>query len=495
MKLEHFLEKHDIRQVNIFRKLVLSGGSSSYAEMLDYLGVAKASLDKDLEAISFQIQDVKEDVRVDYDGQTISLFMSNGYSLDRIYQLYLQQAVKVSIILYLFKHQEFSITKLTQKLLISESSLFRKIKELNSYLAEFGIKIRNGQLQGEELQIRYFYYQFYWYVANKEAISNHKTDRQVPQMVQAMENFLGVTFAPENKQRLSIWFYISKKRIAIDKKKYQNLRQKMEPYLTDHLYQKIRPMVLRYFSRYSVEVDEEEAMLHFVFLLAFPILTEHDFHEYALLRDRHAPIASLDTYIAETIIIHYKFRKLPYMLERDIYYHLSHTHTKMYFFTGDIEIYEYEAMLQKEKQFTGKSLVAFADQLRTISISKLGLDEAENSNLLKMKTLKYISLLAIISFKMTTILQIGIDLKMDRIYTETLDQLLILNMQHINGTHVEKYQPNKNYNLVLTNVPPLKKDQYGQTQVYVLSEILSPFDMKNIQRIIQGLYESVEQGV
>lgn len=104
-----------------------------------------------------------------------------------------------------------------------------------------------------------------------------------------------------------------------------------------------------------------------------------------------------------------------------------------------------------------------------------------------MELLKYISLLAIISFKMTTIIQIGIDLKMESIYTETLNQLLILNMRHINGIHVEACQPNKVYDLILTNEQPTQKDRYGDAQVYVLSEILSSFDMENIQRIVQQL--------
>ncbi|WP_034538612.1 helix-turn-helix domain-containing protein [Carnobacterium inhibens] len=487
MKVEHFLEKNEVREVTIFKQLVLNGGKLSYVEMLDYLAVAKASLDKDLESISFRIQSLADQVSVSYDGQYIFLTMSDEFSLQQIYQLYLSQSVKVKLISFLFEHQEFSIIQLAQQLMISDSSLFRKIKELNSYLKEFGIKIRNGKLHGEELNIRYFYFQFYSYIEEKEALVVSHSDKQITQMVQAMESFLHVTIEPENRQRLNVWMLISKNRVHFKEKKYTHLREQMQPYLEDPLHQKIRLMVLRYFSRYSIEVDEEEAMLHFAFLLAFPILNEHDFHEYTLERDRRAPIATLDTYVVETIIIHYKFRRLPYMVERDMYYHLSHIHTKLYFFQGDIEVYDYEEMLSKEKQFTGRNLVSFAHTLLSISTDKFGINKAEENSLVKMELLKYISLLAIISFKMTTIIQIGIDLKMESIYTETLNQLLILNMRHINGIHVEACQPNKVYDLILTNEQPTQKDRYGDAQVYVLSEILSSFDMENIQRIVQQL--------
>lgn len=487
MKIEHFLEKNDIREVTIFKQLVLNGGRISYTDMLDYLAVAKASLDKDLESIAFRIQSLDGQVHINYDGQSISLTMSDEFSLQQVYQLYLNQSVKVNLIRFLFKHQEFSIVQLTQELMISDSSLFRKIKELNSYLKEFGIKIRNGQMHGEELQIRYFYFQFYSYIEDNLGSSVSHSDKQIMQMVQAVESYLKVTIEPENRQRLDTWMLISKNRINSKDKKYTYLRKQMQPYLADTLYQKIRIIVLRYFSRYSIEVDEEEAMVHFAFLLAFPILTEHDFHDYTLERDRRAPIATIDTYIVETIIIHYKFRRLPYMLEREMFYHLSHIHTKFYFFQGDIEIYDYEEMLVKEQQFTGRNIVSFSNTLLDVSTSKFGINNVESNSLLKVGLLKYISLLANITFKMTTILQVGIDLKMEAIYTETLNQLLILNMRHINGIHVEACQPGKVYDLILTNEQPAQKDYYGKAKVYVLSEILSSFDMKNIQRIVQEL--------
>lgn len=485
MKIEHFLEKNEIREVTIFKQLVLNGGGVSYAEMVDYLSVARASLDKDLESISFRIQSFKDQVQFNYDGQYISLTMSDEFSLPQIHQLYLNQSIKVNLVRFLFKHQEFSITQLTQKLMLSDSSLFRKIKELNSYLKEFSIKIRNGQLHGEELQIRYFYFQFYNYIEDKDSLATSHNDKQIIQMVQAMESSLQVVIEPENKQRLNVWMLISKNRVTSKEKKYAHLRELMQPYLEDPMYQKIRIMVLRYFSRYSIEVDEEEAMLHFAFLLAFPILNEHDFHDYTLERDRRAPIATIDTYIVETIIIHYKFRRLPYMLEREMFYHLSHIHTKLYFFQGDIEIYDYEEMLVKEQQFTGRNLVSFSNTLLDVSTNKFGIKNVESNSLLKVGLLKYISLLANITFKMTTILQVGIDLKMEVIYTETLNQLLILNMRHINGIHVEAYQPGKIYDLILTNEQQANKDHYGKSRVYVLSEIMSSFDMKNIQRIIR----------
>src|SRR5690606_2736934 len=230
MKVENFLEKHEIREVNLVKKLVLSGGEVSHNDMVDYLDVSRASLDKDLASLAYRLEPFKESVRVDFDGPMITLFMSNEFSLAHIYQVYLKESVKVKIISYLYRHQEISIVQLTQKLMISESSLFRKIKELNDYLKEFHIKIRNGRLQGEELQIRYFYYQFYWYVSDKKTSAMKKNDEQVSKLLQATTNFMGINLEPDGKERLKVWLHISKNRVNSKKKVYKELRRLMEPY-------------------------------------------------------------------------------------------------------------------------------------------------------------------------------------------------------------------------------------------------------------------------
>ncbi|GEK90785.1 helix-turn-helix domain-containing protein [Alkalibacterium kapii] len=486
MKAEDFLEKNEVREMTILSQLISHHGSISYNDMLDHLSVSKASLENDLESIKSWTATSNQCIAIHYDGQTINLKLGDEMSLLQIYRRYLDQSVKTKIITFLFKYQKFTITQLAQKLAISESSLFRKIKELNNYLKEFNIKIRNGRFDGEELQIRYFYFQFYYYIEDKRKLLSQFTSNQLTQTIQSLENYLKVTISSENKQKLRIWLIISKMRITIKKLQTDYLRNQMQPYLKDPLYHKIQVMVFRYFSRYSIEVDEGEAMLHFAYLLAFSILSENDFHEYRLLRDRHAPIASLDTYIAETIIIHFNYRRLPYMLEREMYYHLTHMHTLLYFFRGDIEYYD-ETVFIQEKQPVGKTLNPFAEKLLETSTWKFDNQMERQKSLLTILLSKYLSLLVFITSKMTKVLQVGIDLKLDDLYKETLSELLISKIRPLNGVHSERYVSHKKYDLILTNETQHDSDQYNEARVYVLSKILSSYDMRNIQRILQEL--------
>lgn len=489
MKTEAFLEKPEVREVNIIQKLILDGGQVNYMDMIDFLDITKASLDKDLERISLRFQSTEVKAAIEFNGYTINLQMDAHYSFMQINQVYLNDSIKTKIINYLYQYQEFSIVQLSQKLSISESTLFRKIKELNKYLNEFQIKIQNGRLQGEELQIRYFYYQFYWSIMDKPAFKLRENNEQLRTMVQGIENFLDASFDAESKQKIVTWFKISKNRIKVQDKRYQNLQERMQPYLEDPFYQQIRTMVLRYISRYSIEFDEEEAMLHFVFLLSFPILSEEDFHEYKLLRNRRAPIASLDTYIAEVIIIYYKVKKLPYMVERDLFYYLSQIHTKLYFLQGNIEMNDYTEVLTKMINFIGEDLVSFAYNLQETSLKEFDIKEPSGSAFPRMILLKYISLLSFVSHNTMETIQVGVDLTADLMDAEVLNRMLILQMKHINGLQIEEYQADKKYDLILTNSISPDKRSYKKAEVYYLSEILSPFDLRNIEKIIKKLNE------
>src|SRR5699024_3139444 len=86
------------------------------------------------------------------------LNMADTQSLDEIISFLIHDSVKYRLLLLLFEQKNYMIFELAEALLLSESTLFRKIKELNKLLEEFEIQIKNNKLVGEESQIRYFYY-------------------------------------------------------------------------------------------------------------------------------------------------------------------------------------------------------------------------------------------------------------------------------------------------------------------------------------------------
>lgn len=62
--------------------------------------------------------------------------------MNHLIEAFVKESLKFQLLDYLYRNKEFSIVQLTTKFMISESSLFRKIKELNQLLAVFDLQIK-----------------------------------------------------------------------------------------------------------------------------------------------------------------------------------------------------------------------------------------------------------------------------------------------------------------------------------------------------------------
>lgn len=164
MRLDQLLEKKEAKQLQLLKKLLLVGGKMELHELASYLGISKPSLEKYVEELQDELAHYQEQCRLYYRKGVLVFEMSPTFSLNQIEWAFYRSALKFQILEHLLQHQEVTTVQLAQKLAVSESSLFRKIKELNGLLAEFELEIWQGKLIGEETQIRYFYFELFWYV-------------------------------------------------------------------------------------------------------------------------------------------------------------------------------------------------------------------------------------------------------------------------------------------------------------------------------------------
>lgn len=486
MKIEDFLEKREAFQVAILKKLILEGGKSSVDNLRKYLKISKASLEIYLEEINFHLRECQKDCYIKSDGTFVELVLSHRFSIITVYTGYVKRSLKYQLIDYIFKQQEFTVVKIISDLSISESSLFRKIKEINIVLKEFNIQIKNGRIYGEELQIRYFYFQIYWFLMTHEEIQKAMLKKQNQNLINGFEKELDIKINDFSRMRMSLWFAISKKRTNIPKKTSGNILQKMKPYKNDYLYKEVRQLILLYSSRYSIEVDEEESMIHFIFLTTQSILSEKDFIDYDLVRSRRTPTALMDTFLRETILLYYLPTKPTIALERKITYYLSQINGTLYFFDGALEMYDPEHSPAKEAEIWGKNLENLSEQLLVTALDTVNKKKSTVDSLQKLALLEYSNVLSIVDFNISKELLIGIDLNLMDMHAEFLTQTLVLNLKNIIGITVEKYLTHNKYDLVITT--NLSANSYSrETEVYIISEFCSIFDIIQIKSRINEL--------
>ena len=486
MRIEDFLEKREVFQIAILKKLIQEGGSISHEKLLKDLRLSKASLENYLEEINFYLKEYQGNCRVESDGNGVELFLDNHFSIVTVYIGYVKRSLKYQLINYIFKYQEFTVVKIISDLSISESTLFRKIKELNSLLKEFGIKIKNGHIYGEELQIRYFYFQVYWFLTTYEEFQEAMETNQNQNLINGFEKEIEIKISDFSRMRVSLWFSISNKRTNIPKKIYKNMLEKIQPYKNDHLYKQVRKLILLYSSRYSIEVEEEESMIHFIFLTTQSVLSEKDFINYDLVRSRRTPTALMDTFLRETVLLYYLPTKPTIALERKITFYLSQINGTLSFFEGALELNDPEDFTAKESEVWGKNLENLSEQLLNTALETADKKEGPTDSLQRLTLLEYSNVLSIVDFNISKELLIGIDLNLMDMHAEYLTQTLILNLKNVIGITVEEYRENHTYDLVITT--SLSSHFYSKvTEIYIISEFCSKFDISQIKSRINEL--------
>lgn len=237
--------------------------------------LSRSTLIKYIKDLNNLAKETNFELAIHLEDDLLSLSIGNNVKKEDLIQLLLPFSVKTNILNYLYSHEEFTVQKLSQELFISEATLHRHLTSLNTLLKEFGITIKNGRLRGDEHQIRYFYYQFYWLTIPKNEMAETFELSQFKSMIEAIKQVWANDLTTTNEFKLALWFSITKKRIPLKSKKFKTLNSLMKIYQEHRFYQQLRQQILHYLSRYALEIEEEEVMCQFIFVTTMSILSPH----------------------------------------------------------------------------------------------------------------------------------------------------------------------------------------------------------------------------
>ncbi|MEK0397728.1 helix-turn-helix domain-containing protein [Tetragenococcus halophilus] len=476
MRFEELLEKKEAKQVYLIKQLIIAGGQMNVHEIRKVLDLTKKSIDNYIEELIDDFKPYGKRCQLTYDGITVTFSKTPDFSIEEFEKALYLNSPKYQILLALLEEKEISPVRLSQELKISESSLSRKIRDLNKILKEFDLRIWQGKLMGEESQIRYFYFQLLWYLKQGYA----QISARESHIIENIERGLNLEFMSVAKQRVLLWLRVTKKRMTLPDPQFKQFKEKFEPYQRDPLYLKLLPIIRRSFSFYAVELKEEEIMLHFVFLTGMSVLSQKGFHAYSLQRSKMTPTAWCDSIILETILRIYGPKNIRKELEETCYYHLSQIHLRLYFFVGDVEAYDRNNIWQLEETLSTSNIQSHVNQLLELSTKELQAQSNEQNSLWAMTAIKYLSVLSIIDIRVNREVRVGIYLQLDELFKEATKNMLTLQLNSLNGVIVESFDEAKHYDLVITNTE-LDLD----TKIYRITELGSAYDLKEIKKLIR----------
>ncbi|EOS7999326.1 helix-turn-helix domain-containing protein [Enterococcus hirae] len=479
MKIEQLLEKKEQLQVLILRDMVLHGGTVGTNQLREQVNLSKTSFDQYIAEIPMIGRMMGKKVAIKRNEFQVTLELAEDVSLEKIILFLVQQSLKFNLLVYLLEHHQASIVRLATAFNISESSVFRKIKELNQLLQEFSLQIKNGQLYGEELQVRYFYYVLFQFISESQRpLFLQQTPDKAP-LILGLERALETTFSQESASKIACWLGITRKRLLSEKTTFATLKEKKILYQKDRLYQALDPVISLYLSRTAAEISGYEPLMFYSFFVSFAVLSEEHFYQYDLTRSKKLPTAVLDTYIRETMLWHYRPRKLKIKEEKAVGYQLAQINNEFYFFRGVMMIYEPEHLLQQQKKMLGRSLSQLLERLKETTLTQLPAKQGEEAALSYLM-IQYANILMMIDFYIAKSVTIGIDIETLPIYRVAFQQFLLRELKGISGIEIENRRPGKKYDLVITFNQEDPHQNY-----YYLSEFASSYDIARLKQKIE----------
>ncbi|MDU5510841.1 helix-turn-helix domain-containing protein [Enterococcus gilvus] len=484
MRMEQLLDKNQQVQLSILHHLVLSGGRLSANVLAEAIHLSKSSLDQYSQELSYLGKELNMGFSLTKEGTTLVLVLERRTTLEGITAMMVRDSFKFQLLEYMLLHRTFTIPQITQEFATSESSVFRKFRELNEVLAEFHIRIKNGRLQGEELQIRYFYFQIYSYFPVRMRPRFLVASDQNQLFFRGLERALETEFSAEAKSEIACWLGISLKRMSAKKTQQTRLKTTYRLFQKDALFQRIEPLIRLYNSRSSFELNQYEPMIFYSFLVSFAILDEETFYRYELQRSKKLLPALLDMYIREMILVHYRPRRLSIQQEKAVGYQLSQINNRIYFFQGYLPRYEPERLLARQREKLGIERSRLLDMLQETARNFLEPAKAQDTLLTQALLIDYASILSMIDFYIAKEVIVGIDLEALPVYRISYYHYLFSELRPIPGIQVEQLREGTTYDLIVST-----RDGEDPSEAihYCLSEFESAYDLDQIKQLIEQL--------
>ena len=427
---------------------------------------------------------------VDVDGQ-LKLVKATSVGLPNIIYAYLKNADAFKILALLQQQGRFTYLELEEQLAISSASIYRKIADLNRVLKEFKLSIQNGQMQGSEWQIRYFYYQLTMQLVPFEHLIDGMNDPKILRVLADFEAGMHFSLPLAARTKFYTWMKITLTRYqtgqVADFRQNANLPQS----LTGAPFYRQFHQVLRTIGPKNdfQRTDQDIAVLYLAsFCFGFLPDCADRYLEWAEGGDTvNFPFGEALHRTSSFLLKHYRmgtvllgnFQKIRYLLIQSILHYVL--------FQGFIYPYSDEQLESEINRQASTEFVTVATSYLT-KMAPLWRKSAflPENPLYRNLTYRIQAAFRYTDFLTDQTLKVGL-----RFFTDLLIQELFLTLwsRKLNrdfSVQLEFFQPNTNYDLIITDYLLPTDDK---ARCFLISEFDHENDITAIRRILAGLYD------
>lgn len=486
MNIHHLLDRSADLQVRIIRRLYRNKGSATKEELMQEFQVSLPTLHKYLDEINASLEAQRGKLRVVFSGPELFLKLDPEFTLHELIIDRLKDSVKYQLLVEHLDGLRKEIPYFTQKFQISRASFFRKIKELNKVLKEFKLTLENGEIQGDELQIRYFYFQLLWYTESRVTSKIELSMRQM--VIEHLEVTFQKKFSEDIRRKIALYLEIFGRRRRKQEQFQIHITKEEEKTISQDVLKLVKDALSIYSERYAITIETFELKSFYFFLCNINIFSATDDVSYYIYEknfQEQTPVIKMNDIIFDYLNEHEFFsqKKNP-GLWLEITMFLFRIHFNVFKYSGWFEeYYEHAAtagegipemdFYQPHAEEMVRQVQNFAKKYRKILIPECVLFGV------------YMDILLLISRRNVRDIIVGLSFSFNRISNRANKLLLIEALTSNYPVEFEDYVPGKYYHLVISDHKMVKDERVEN--YYTISEIGNEYDIHALKEILNQL--------
>lgn len=499
MDLFSIMNKSGQIQISIIHFLLENNLKSSKDELLKGLNLSNFILDSQIDILQTTLNqiDVGMELIHDYNTGVIYLKKQNNTNLDELHYFLLRDSVDYKLVVYLYNHPQFSISKLAAHLSLGEAAVYKRITKLNEQIQEFGIVIKRGKMHGSELQICFFFYKFFWNALPFDGIETIANDQNILNFVSYLEKQLNQKLGKNSKVRLYLWIRILKMRVSVQSTSNdedQILESFVTHQLNDPLYSVIRESYFLSMSQFAVMGSDYKSIYLYLFISSIFIMDPKNtfLSEAGYWPTFNNKVIELNEMVVTNI-------KNTYNLSLDMIepefvtnwkYILTQIHSILYYFQGNVTFLNedmlYSALLKTNIQFPNfqlvKDLIKKAENILGYNIS------GTTRHLITRIYSYFINEMRRFSHKK---IKIGVCYNRDYLQTHFIVQNLKAEFENKMPITCEIALLDSDYDLFICDSEFFASD-FSHSNLYIINDFLTPADSEALTTLLKHLLSREE---
>lgn len=271
------------------------------------------------------------------ENQMLLLKKKRTFPLKLCYLKFLERSSKYQIINWVFTNGSINGPIFQNYFNISSATYYRRIAELNKLLEEFQLSLRRGKIIGNENQIRYFYYCYFWFLReNKEDLDQEINKLYIP-LIDELTEALDITFDHLEELQIKLWMKITFTRLN-QTREYTfaaDFERKDRP-----LFDEINKILFHYMKAYGRPYTLYEGLMFYDFFCSMRNFSVYSPFAFRLAQRQREEKTYLD-YQNQQILIY--LNRIGYIKNqffpkrhRILSHYLYQYHSQLYYFDGFI---------------------------------------------------------------------------------------------------------------------------------------------------------------